>query len=93
MVWFLLSLLLVGLVAGAVARLLVPGRNRLTIRGTIALGVVGSFLGGFLGYLLFGDSSGAGAFRPSGLVGSIVGATIALAIYRGMRRRRRRFSR
>ncbi len=90
MVWFLISLLFVGLFAGAIARLLVPGRNRLTIRGTIALGVVGSFLGGFLGYLLFGDANGAGAFRPAGLLGSIIGATIALAIFRGMRRRRRR---
>jgi hypothetical protein len=42
---FLIVLLIVGLIAGAVARLLVPGRDPMGVLGTIALGVVGSFLG------------------------------------------------
>ena len=50
MVGFILWLL----IAGLVARLLVPGRDPMGILGTILLGIVGSFIGGFLGYVLFG---------------------------------------
>ncbi|HEV2905718.1 MAG TPA: GlsB/YeaQ/YmgE family stress response membrane protein, partial [Actinomycetota bacterium] len=47
-VWWLL----IGLVAGALARLLVPGRDPMGIGGTLVLGLVGSLIGGFLGDLL-----------------------------------------
>lgn len=47
--------LLVGLFAGAVARLLVPGRDRLGFAGTLLLGVAGSFVGGILGSLVTDD--------------------------------------
>jgi uncharacterized membrane protein YeaQ/YmgE (transglycosylase-associated protein family) len=53
MLGLIISLVIIGLVAGALARLAVPGKQDLSIRGTIVLGVVGSFVGGFLGYLLF----------------------------------------
>ncbi|HEV7204617.1 MAG TPA: GlsB/YeaQ/YmgE family stress response membrane protein [Jatrophihabitans sp.] len=79
---FVLMLILVGLIAGALARLLVPGRDRLGIGGTILLGVIGSFIGGFLGYVLFHKDAAAGFLQPSGLFGSIVGAIIALLIWR-----------
>ncbi|MBN1173312.1 MAG: GlsB/YeaQ/YmgE family stress response membrane protein [Micromonosporaceae bacterium] len=59
------------------------------IIATILLGIVGSFVGGFLGYLLFGKDADEGALRPSGLIGSIIGAVIALLIYRAMVRGRR----
>ena len=48
MVTFIIILILVGLVAGAVARLVVPGRDPIGILGTIVLGIVGSFVGGFI---------------------------------------------
>jgi uncharacterized membrane protein YeaQ/YmgE (transglycosylase-associated protein family) len=89
---FILWLLLVGLIAGAVARLLVPGRDPMGILGTILLGVVGSFIGGFLGYVLFGKDLDEGALQASGIVGSIIGAVIALLIYRAITRRTRRRS-
>ena len=49
--------------------------------GTIVLGIIGSFVGGFLSQLLF---AGNAAFPPptSGWVGSIIGALVTLAIYR-----------
>jgi uncharacterized membrane protein YeaQ/YmgE (transglycosylase-associated protein family) len=78
--WMILSLIVIGLIAGAVARLLVPGRDPMGIGGTILLGIVGSFVGGFLSHTLFGR--GDEAFRTSSLLGSIVGAVIALLIYR-----------
>lgn len=45
---------------------------------TIVLGVVGSFVGGFLGYLLFHKDSAAGFFQPSGILGSVIGAVVVL---------------
>lgn len=76
--------LLVGLIAGALARLLVPGRDPMGWLGTIILGLVGSLVGGFLGNLFFdGDLD----VTAAGLVGSVIGAIIALLIYRSTRTR------
>jgi uncharacterized membrane protein YeaQ/YmgE (transglycosylase-associated protein family) len=48
---------------------------------TIVIGIIGSFVGGFLGYLIFHHDKQDGFFQPSGMVGSIVGAFIALLIW------------
>ncbi|MDQ3679084.1 MAG: GlsB/YeaQ/YmgE family stress response membrane protein [Actinomycetota bacterium] len=90
MITLLLVLLILGLVAGALARLLVPGPDPIGIVGTIVLGIVGSFVGGFLGYLLFGKDPGEGALQLSGIVGSVIGAVVALLIYRAAVRGRGR---
>src|SRR6185369_5021431 len=86
--WTIIAWIVLGLIAGAVARVLVPGRDPLSIPATILLGVVGSFIGGFLGYVLFGKDLSEGALQPSGIIGSIIGAVIALLIYRAASRRR-----
>lgn len=83
MLGLLLSLLVIGIIAGFLARLIVPGRDPMSFWETVALGVVGSFIGGFLGSLLF---EGELALRGAGIVGSIVGAVIALLVYRSVRR-------
>lgn len=77
----IIGFILVGLVAGALARLLVPGRDPMGIIGTILLGMVGSLVGGFLAKLLFDDDA-------VGLFGSVVGAVIVLLIYNAVTRRR-----
>ena len=64
---FLIMWLIVGLIAGALARLLVPGRDPMGLGGTLVLGLVGSLIGGFLGWLLFHQGS---EFSPAGLIGS-----------------------
>jgi uncharacterized membrane protein YeaQ/YmgE (transglycosylase-associated protein family) len=78
---FIIMLIVVGIIAGYVARLLVPGRDPMSFVQTAILGIVGSFVGGFLGYLLFGNDLDEGAFQASGLIGSIIGAVIVLLIY------------
>ena len=88
MIGLIISLIVVGLIAGALARLLVPGRQDIGIAATILLGIVGSFIGGFLGYAIFHKDASDGFFQPAGLVGSIIGAVIALPIYTRMGSRR-----
>ncbi|HVM19626.1 MAG TPA: GlsB/YeaQ/YmgE family stress response membrane protein [Egibacteraceae bacterium] len=78
----LLGFLILGIIAGALARLLVPGRDPMGLLGTMLLGIVGSFVGGFLANLLLGR--GEGLLQPTGLIGSIIGAVVALLIYRAM---------
>jgi uncharacterized membrane protein YeaQ/YmgE (transglycosylase-associated protein family) len=77
----IISLLVIGLIAGAIARLLVPGTGGISILATIGIGVVGSFVGGFLGYLIFDHNPAGGFFQPSGIIGSIIGAVIVLLVY------------
>jgi uncharacterized membrane protein YeaQ/YmgE (transglycosylase-associated protein family) len=79
---FLLTLIVIGLVAGFLARALVPGDDSMSIGMTIVLGVVGSFVGGFLGYVLFGKDLNEGGVQPSGIVGSVIGAIIVLLAWR-----------
>ena len=78
MLGFIITLIIVGAIAGFVARAVVPGRDPMGVVGTIVLGIVGSFVGGFLGYLIFHKDASQGALQPSGIIGSIIGAIVAL---------------
>ena len=80
----LLWTLLVGLIAGALAKLIMPGRDPGGIIITMLLGVAGSFLAGYLGKALGLYSPGKGP----GIIASIVGALVLLGIYRLVARRR-----
>ena len=88
MVGFILGLILVGLIAGALARLLVPGRDPMGIGATILLGIVGSFVGGFLADVLFRSDSEDLGIHPVGIIGSVLGAIVCLLIYRAIQSRR-----
>jgi uncharacterized membrane protein YeaQ/YmgE (transglycosylase-associated protein family) len=93
MLAFIVVLLLVGLIAGAIARLVVPGRDPIGLAGTIGLGVLGSFVGGFLENLVFLHTLSLFALHRSGILASIIGSIIVLLISRifgGKRRRVRR---
>lgn len=74
-VWFLI----IGLIAGLLARALVPGKDAMGILPTLVLGVIGSFVGGALA-ALFTDRELLD-FNTSGILLSIVGAIVALLIY------------
>jgi uncharacterized membrane protein YeaQ/YmgE (transglycosylase-associated protein family) len=84
MLGFIIYLLVIGLIAGFIARALVPGKDSMTVGATIVLGIVGSFVGGFIGYVLTHHDANDGALQASGIIGSIVGAVIALLVYRAV---------
>ena len=81
MLGLIITMIVVGLLAGALARLLVPGKQSMSILTTMVLGIVGSFVGGFLGYLIFHKDASEGFFQPSGLIGSVIGAVIVLLVW------------
>lgn len=76
----LLGWIVFGLIVGGLARFVVPGPDRMGCLGTLALGVAGSVVGGWLGWLLFGDPGAR--FQPAGFVGALIGAVIVLLVYR-----------
>jgi uncharacterized membrane protein YeaQ/YmgE (transglycosylase-associated protein family) len=82
MVEFIIILIVIGLIAGLIARLLVPGRDSIGLLGTILLGIVGSFVGGFLWELVEYHTIETHHFRAMGILGSIVGAIIVLLLLR-----------
>jgi uncharacterized membrane protein YeaQ/YmgE (transglycosylase-associated protein family) len=75
----ILSWLLFGLIAGVVAKFIMPGRVTGGILMTIALGIVGAIVGGFLGTVLgFGDISG---FNLRSFALAVGGAVLVLWLY------------
>ena len=80
-----LSWIVVGLIAGALARLIMPGRDPMGIIATIILGIVGSLVGGLVSMAIWRNNTSV--FQGSGLLLSILGAILVLWIYRMTRSR------
>lgn len=70
--------IIIGLIAGALAKLVMPGRDPGGCIVTIILGIVGALLAGWLGHLIGWFQPGEGA----SFVGALIGSIIILAIYR-----------
>lgn len=87
MIWFILILLGVGILFGAIARLIVPGTDAMSLGQTWLLGVVGSLVGGFVGYAVFHKDTDDGAIQAGGVISSILGAVLVLVIYRAVKSR------
>ncbi len=75
--------LIIGLIVGAVAKLLMPGKDPGGFIITILLGIAGAFLAGFLGRAMHWYSEG----QPAGFIASTIGAIVLLIIYRLLRGR------
>ena len=73
----IISMIIVGLIVGLIARAVMPGDQKLGIIMTIILGIIGSIVAGYLGGALGFYEAGEGA----GWIGSIIGAVIVLFIY------------
>ena len=77
----ILFFLVFGLVVGFIARAVMPGSQKMGLLPTMLLGVVGSFIGGFIGALI--TDSRVLDFNTAGLIGSVIGALVALVVAGG----------
>ena len=81
---FILWMIIVGFLVGAVAKLLMPGRDPGGALITILLGIAGSIVAGFIGRSAGWYTEG----EPAGLIASVLGAILLLAVYRAIGSRR-----
>jgi len=77
--------LIIGLIAGALARLIMPGRDPMGVIATIILGIVGSILGGLVSWAIW--PAERGTFPRAGILLSILGAILVLWIWRMIKSR------
>jgi uncharacterized membrane protein YeaQ/YmgE (transglycosylase-associated protein family) len=77
-------MLIIGLIVGAIAKFIMPGKDPGGIIVTMLIGIVGALLAGFLGRALGWYAEG----EPAGFIASVVGAILLLAIYRMATRKR-----
>jgi uncharacterized membrane protein YeaQ/YmgE (transglycosylase-associated protein family) len=84
---YILGLLLVGLLAGALARLIVSSPQRLGCLGTSVLGIIGSYAGGSLYAILFDDKFDLR--KASTFIGAVIGSVLLLLIWRAVENARR----
>jgi len=75
--------LVIGLVVGAIAKLLTPGRDPGGCIITILIGIAGAFVAGYLGRVVGWYQPG----QPAGFIASIIGAMVLLLIYRMISKR------
>jgi len=73
-----LWMLIIGLIVGAVAKFLMPGKDPGGIIVTMLIGIVGSLIAGFLGRAMGWYAEG----EPAGFIASVVGAILLLIVYR-----------
>ncbi len=85
----IVSLLILGLLAGALAKWLLPGDDPGGVLATMLVGVVGALLGGFVAAALFGADPLQGFFQLSTWVTAVAGSIVLLLLYRLVTRRRR----
>jgi len=79
----LIGTLVIGLIIGAVAKLLMPGRDPGGCLITILLGIAGAFIAGYLGRAIGWYEPG----EPAGFIASVIGAMLILLLYRLFLRR------
>ncbi|MEU3065788.1 GlsB/YeaQ/YmgE family stress response membrane protein [Streptomyces sp. NPDC006906] len=78
----IIAWILIGLLAGAIAKTLMPGKDPGGCLITMVIGIVGGLLGGWLGKVIFGVDSIDGFFSLSTWIAAVVGSVIVLAVYR-----------
>ena len=87
MIGTIISALFVGLIVGALARLIMPGKQNIGVLMTIALGALGSLVGSWVTYQLgYANSNGGFAIIP--FLAGVVVAIVLIALYVGMSGRR-----
>ncbi|MFF3728124.1 GlsB/YeaQ/YmgE family stress response membrane protein [Streptomyces erythrochromogenes] len=84
----IIAWILIGLLAGIIAKLLLPGKDPGGLIITTLIGIAGGLLGGWLGKIIFGVESIDGFFDLSTWIAAIVGSLILLILYRLLTRGR-----
>jgi uncharacterized membrane protein YeaQ/YmgE (transglycosylase-associated protein family) len=84
----IIAFLVIGLIAGLIARALLPGNQSMGLVPTMLLGIAGSFVGGFIGSFFRSDGR-IWDLHPSGLIFSVIGAMLVLLMI-GLAGRNRR---
>jgi len=80
----ILGTLVIGLIVGAIAKFLMPGRDPGGCLITILIGIAGAFIAGFLGRVVGWYEPG----QPAGFIASVIGAMLLLLVYRLIKGRR-----
>ena len=88
MFWTIISAVVVGLIIGALARLIMPGKQNIGVIMTIVLGVLGSLAGSWLCYNLFGYQNEGGGWAVIPFLVGVIVAILLIAIYIGITGRR-----
>jgi len=83
----IIAFIIVGILAGFIARAIMPGRQSMSFVATALLGMLGSFVGGFLASLISRER--AFDLHAAGLIGSVIGALLVLLMLSAVGRRRR----
>jgi len=79
----ILGLIVVGLIIGALARLIKPGRQRMSVFATLALGVVGAIIGGLIGHL-FNKNTSIWELNVVGFIIAVIAAVLLIGVAEGL---------
>ncbi|WP_209305564.1 GlsB/YeaQ/YmgE family stress response membrane protein [Blastococcus sp. CT_GayMR20] len=79
----ILGLIVVGLIIGALARLIKPGKQRLSLLATLLLGVVGAIIGGLIGHL-FNENTSIWELNVLGFIIAVVAAVLLIGVAEGV---------
>jgi uncharacterized membrane protein YeaQ/YmgE (transglycosylase-associated protein family) len=82
-VFQILGLIVVGLIIGALARLIKPGKQHMSVFATLALGVVGAIIGGLIGHL-FNRNTGIFELNFIGFVIAVIAAVLLIGVAEGL---------
>ena len=76
----LIAIIVVGFLAGLIARALMPGDQSMSLVLTTVLGIVGSFVGGMIGNFIYNRGGNVLDFHPTGLLFSVIGSLVVLGL-------------
>jgi uncharacterized membrane protein YeaQ/YmgE (transglycosylase-associated protein family) len=88
LVFQILGLIVVGAIIGVLARLIVPGKQHISMVMTVVLGIVGAIIGGLIGGLI-NDSTNIFELNVLGFILAVVAAVVLVGLYAGMAGRNR----
>lgn len=90
MIGTIITSIIIGAIIGGLARLVMPGKQNISVLMTIILGILGSAIGSWLISTVFGYANASGGIAWTGVIAGVVVAIVLIAIYLSLTGRRRR---